>query len=57
MDVLKKAALQRMALDYRDTTPTYYELKRRGNSAFYHDQLELLVPMNACRVFCSRMNS
>jgi len=27
--VLKKAALQRMALDYRDTTPTYHELKRR----------------------------
>jgi len=32
VQVLKKAALQRMALDYRDTTPTYYELKRRGNN-------------------------
>jgi hypothetical protein len=32
VEVLKKAALQRMALDYRDTTPTYYELKRRGNN-------------------------
>ena len=27
--VLKKAALLRLALDYRDTTPTYHELKRR----------------------------
>src|SRR5262245_9216709 len=30
VEVLTKAALQRMALDYRDTTPTYYELKRRS---------------------------
>jgi hypothetical protein len=30
VEVLKKAALQRMALDYRDTTSTYYELKRRS---------------------------
>ena len=29
VEVLKKAALQQMALDYRETTPTYYELKRR----------------------------
>src|SRR5215475_14462371 len=28
--VLKKAALLRLALDYRDTTPTYHELKRRA---------------------------
>jgi len=28
--VLKKAALLRLALDYRDTTPTYNELKRRA---------------------------
>ncbi len=32
VEVLKKAALQRMALDYRDTTPTYDELRRRRNS-------------------------
>ena len=30
VEVLKKAALQRTALDYRDTTSTYYELKRRS---------------------------
>jgi len=30
VEVLKKAALLRMGLDYRDTTPTYYELKRRS---------------------------
>src|SRR5262245_44330590 len=27
---LKKAALQRMALDYQETTTTYHELKRRA---------------------------
>lgn len=32
VEVLKKAALQRMALDYRDTTPTCDELRRRRNS-------------------------
>jgi hypothetical protein len=31
VEVLKQAALQRMALDYRDTTPTYDELRRRRN--------------------------
>ena len=39
-----------------DTTPTYYELKRRGNSGFTTISLQLLVPMKACRVFYSRMN-
>jgi hypothetical protein len=29
VDVLKKAALQRMALDYRESSPTYGELRRR----------------------------
>jgi hypothetical protein len=57
VEVLKKAALQRMVLDCRDTTPIYYELKRRGNSGFTTISLQLLVPMKACRVFCSRMNS
>jgi hypothetical protein len=32
VDVLKNAALQRMALDYRDGTPTYQEHKRRATS-------------------------
>lgn len=31
VEVLRKAALLRMALDYRDTTPTYHELKRRAS--------------------------
>src|SRR5512138_2014707 len=32
VDVLKNAALQRMALDYRESSPTYGELKRRATS-------------------------
>jgi hypothetical protein len=32
VDVLKNAALQRMALDYRETMPAYHELKQRATS-------------------------
>src|SRR5262245_18683788 len=30
VEVLKKAALQRMALEYRESSPSYSELKRRA---------------------------
>jgi hypothetical protein len=32
VDVLKNAALQRMALDYRDKTPAYHEFKQPAPS-------------------------
>jgi hypothetical protein len=32
VDVLKKAALQQMALEYRESSPSYGELKRRTRS-------------------------
>ena len=31
VEVLRKAALNQMALQYRETTPTYYELKRQAS--------------------------
>ena len=32
VEVLKKAALQRLALEYRESSPSYTELKRRATS-------------------------
>lgn len=32
VEILKKAALQRMALEYRESSPSYGQLKRRATS-------------------------
>ena len=36
VEVLKKAALQRLALEYRESSPSYIELKRRGTARTTH---------------------